>query len=126
MSIMSDFRYALRTLLKAPAFTIVVVLTLYLLLDGKSLYAWLLAFVPRTYREKVATTIDEVSEVVHAYVSGQLLVAVLFALFAAGGSRFRRGGRRGTRSRRTPPYWARPRAPATRPERRRAECPAPG
>jgi predicted PurR-regulated permease PerM len=63
---------------------VVVVLTLYLLLDGKSLYAWLLAFVPRTHREKVATTMDEVSDVVHAYVSGQLLVAVLFALFTAG------------------------------------------
>jgi predicted PurR-regulated permease PerM len=63
---------------------IVFVLTLYLLLDGKSLYAWLLAFVPRTYREKVATTMDEVSDVVHAYVRGQLLVAVLFGLFAAG------------------------------------------
>ena len=25
------------------------------LLDGKSLYAWLLAFVPRTHREKLAT-----------------------------------------------------------------------
>ena len=59
-------------------------MTLYLLLDGKSLYAWLLAFVPRAHREKVATTMDEVSDVVHAYVSGQLLVAVLFALFAAG------------------------------------------
>jgi putative heme transporter len=63
---------------------IVLVLTLYLLLDGKSLYAWLLAFVPRTYREKVATTMDEVSNVIQAYVSGQLLVAVLFALFTAG------------------------------------------
>jgi predicted PurR-regulated permease PerM len=62
---------------------IVLVLTLYLLLDGKSLYAWLLAFVPRTYREKVATTTDEVSDVVHAYVSGQLLVALLFAVFVA-------------------------------------------
>ena len=62
---------------------VVLVLTLYLLLDGKSLYAWLLAFVPRTHREKVATTMDEVSDVVHAYVSGQLLVAVLFAIFAA-------------------------------------------
>jgi predicted PurR-regulated permease PerM len=62
---------------------IVFVLTLYLLLDGKSLYAWLLAFVPRTYREKLATTMDEVSDVVHAYVSGQLLVAVLFAIFVA-------------------------------------------
>jgi predicted PurR-regulated permease PerM len=63
---------------------IVLVLTLYLLLDGKSLYAWVLAFVPRTYREKVATTMDEVSDVVQAYVSGQLLVAVLFAIFVAG------------------------------------------
>ena len=63
---------------------VVFVLTLYLLLDGKSLYAWLLAFVPRTHREKLATTMDEVSDVVHAYVSGQLLVAVLFALFVAG------------------------------------------
>ena len=62
---------------------IVFVLTLYLLLDGKSLYAWLLAFVPRTYREKVATTMDEVSDVVHAYVSDQLLVALLFAIFVA-------------------------------------------
>ena len=62
---------------------VVFVLTLYLLLDGKSLYAWLLAFVPRTYREKLATTMDEVSDVVHAYVSGQLLVAVLFAIFVA-------------------------------------------
>jgi putative heme transporter len=63
---------------------IVVVLTLYLLLDGKSLYAWLLAFVPRSHREKVATTMDEVCDVVQAYVSGQLLVAVLFAMFVAG------------------------------------------
>jgi predicted PurR-regulated permease PerM len=63
---------------------VVVVLTLYLLLDGKSLYAWVLAFVPRTYREKVATTMDEVSHVVHAYVSAQVFVAMLFALFSAG------------------------------------------
>jgi predicted PurR-regulated permease PerM len=60
---------------------IVLVVTLYLLLDGKSLYAWLLAFVPRTHREKLATTMDEVSDVVHAYVRGQLLAALLFAVF---------------------------------------------
>ena len=60
---------------------VVLVVTLYLLLDGKSLYAWLLAFVPRTYREKLATTMDEVSDVVHAYVRGQLLAALLFAVF---------------------------------------------
>ena len=62
---------------------VVLVLTLYLLLHGRSLYAWVLAFVPRTHREKLAITMHEVSGVVHAYVSGQLLVAVLFAVFTA-------------------------------------------
>jgi predicted PurR-regulated permease PerM len=62
---------------------IVLVLTLYLLLDGRSLYAWILAFVPRSHREKLATTMNEVSDVVHAYVSGQLLAALLFAIFTA-------------------------------------------
>jgi len=62
---------------------VVLVLTLYLLLHGRSLYAWILAFVPRTYREKLATTMHEVSDVVHAYVSGQLLAAILFAIFSA-------------------------------------------
>jgi predicted PurR-regulated permease PerM len=59
----------------------VLVLTLYLLLDGKSTYAWLLAFVPRSHREKMATTVDEVSGVIQAYVSGQLFAAVLFIGF---------------------------------------------
>lgn len=64
------------------ATAIVLVLTLYLLLDGKSMYAWLLAFVPRNHREKMATTTEQVSDVVHAYVSGQLLAMVLFTIFA--------------------------------------------
>jgi predicted PurR-regulated permease PerM len=62
---------------------LVLILTLYLLVDGRSLYAWLLAFVPRSHREKVATTASEVSDVVQAFVSGQLLAALLFALFTA-------------------------------------------
>jgi predicted PurR-regulated permease PerM len=70
--------------LSAVVVTVVIlVLTLYLLLDGRSLYAWTLAFVPRSHREKLATTMDEVSAVVHAYVSGQLLAALLFAIFTA-------------------------------------------
>jgi predicted PurR-regulated permease PerM len=62
---------------------VVLILTLYLLLDGRSLYAWILAFVPRNYRERVAATTDEISKVVHAYVSGQFLMALLFAVFTA-------------------------------------------
>jgi predicted PurR-regulated permease PerM len=60
---------------------VVIILTLYLLLDGRSLYAWLLAFAPRAHREKLATTTAEVSTMVHAYVGGQALAALLFAIF---------------------------------------------
>jgi predicted PurR-regulated permease PerM len=62
---------------------VVLILTLYLLLDGRSLYAWLLAFAPRTHRERLAATIAEVSKMVHAYVGGQFLAALLFAVFTA-------------------------------------------
>lgn len=58
-----------------------MVLTLYLLLDGKKLYAWLLAFVPRQHRTKLAETTGEVSGVVFAYVRGQAITSLLCALF---------------------------------------------
>lgn len=61
---------------------LVLVLTLYLLLDGKRTYAWLLAYVPRYHRKKMAATIPEVSEVVIAYVQGQLLTSFLYGAFA--------------------------------------------
>lgn len=61
----------------------VLVATLYLLLDGKRLYAWLLAFVPRKHRDKMADTVTQVSGVVHAYVRGQAITSLLFAVFVA-------------------------------------------
>ena len=59
----------------------VLVLTLYLLLDGKQVYAWLLAYVPRRSREKMATTVQEMSTVVYAYVRGQIVTSVIFTVF---------------------------------------------
>jgi predicted PurR-regulated permease PerM len=53
------------------------VLTIYLLLDGKRVYAWLLAYVPRRYRRRIADTVPEVSEVVFAYVGGQFVTSAL-------------------------------------------------
>jgi predicted PurR-regulated permease PerM len=61
----------------------ILVLTLYLLLDGKRLYAWLLAYVPRRHRDKMATTVDGVTQVVTVYVRGQLIASALFAAFSA-------------------------------------------
>ena len=61
---------------------LVIVLTLYLLLDGKRAYAWLLAYVPRHHRQKMAETIPEVSDVVIAYMQGQLVTSFLYGAFA--------------------------------------------
>jgi predicted PurR-regulated permease PerM len=61
----------------------VLVTTLYLLIDGKRLYAWLLAYVPRVHREKMAETVSGVSDVVYAYVRGQVITSVLFGTFSA-------------------------------------------
>lgn len=59
----------------------VMVIALYLILDGRRLYAWLLAYVPRQHRKKVADTIPEVTQVIYAYVRGQAVISALFALF---------------------------------------------
>jgi predicted PurR-regulated permease PerM len=60
-----------------------LILTLYFLLDGRRLYAWLLAYIPRRHRDKMAVTVDEVSEVVYAYVRGQVITSVLFFTYVA-------------------------------------------
>jgi predicted PurR-regulated permease PerM len=61
-------------------FTLIV--TIYLLLDGKRLYAWLIAYIPRAHRDRMAVTADEVSQVIYAYVRGQVITSVLFAVYA--------------------------------------------
>ena len=66
----------------ATTTVVVLIIALYLLLDGRRLYAWLLAYVPRRHREKMALTVPEVSEVVFGYVRGQLVTSVLFSFFA--------------------------------------------
>jgi predicted PurR-regulated permease PerM len=61
---------------------LLLVLVLYLLFDGKRVYAWLLAYVPRKHRRRIAQTIPEMSEIVVAYVQGQLFTSLLYGLFA--------------------------------------------
>ena len=61
---------------------LVLTLTLYLVADGKRTYAWLLAYVPRRHRKKMAETIPEVSDVVISYVQGQALTSFLFGAFS--------------------------------------------
>lgn len=61
---------------------VVLVFTIYFLLDGKRIYRWTVRYVPQRYRRKFDRTIPEVSRVVSGYVTGQLFTSVLFGLFA--------------------------------------------
>jgi len=60
------------------------VLTIYLLLDGKRVYAWLLAYVPRRFRKRMADTVPEVSDVVFAYVGGQIVTSAITTVVTFG------------------------------------------
>ena len=61
---------------------LILVLTLYLVLDGRRFYAWLLAYVPRRHRRRMAATVSEVSEVIIAYVQGQVFTSIVYGLYA--------------------------------------------
>jgi predicted PurR-regulated permease PerM len=60
------------------------VLTMYLLLDGKRVYAWVLAYVPRRFRKRMADTVPEVSDVVFAYVGGQIVTSAITTVVTFG------------------------------------------
>lgn len=60
---------------------VVFVLTLYFVIDGLRVYAWLLAYVPRKHRAKMAETVHEVCLVIRAYVRGQFVACGMFTLF---------------------------------------------
>ena len=61
---------------------LVLILAVYLLLDGKKAYGWLLAFFEPTRRKKIHQTAHECSEVVFAYVAGQALTSLLATVYA--------------------------------------------
>jgi predicted PurR-regulated permease PerM len=61
---------------------VVFVVTLYFVIDGMRMYAWLLAYVPRKHRAKMAETAHEVCGVIRAYVRGQIVTCGLFSVFA--------------------------------------------
>jgi len=60
----------------------VFIISLYLLAEGKRTYAWLLAYIPRRHRRKVGIMLPEVSQVVIAYVQGQLITSLLIGTYS--------------------------------------------
>ncbi len=66
----------------AGAVVIVLVVSLYLLLDGPRVVAWLLAYAPRAHRRRMGDMVPELFAVVQGYTTGQLIASSLFAAFA--------------------------------------------
>lgn len=57
------------------------VIALYLLIDGRNLYDWLLAFFSPFTRRKLHATSEEISKVIFGYVSGQVITSLLVMIY---------------------------------------------
>lgn len=63
------------------SFVVFLVMVFYLMIDGKKIYEWLLAFFPSRVRTKVRNTGDEMARVFRIYAAGQALTSLIAALF---------------------------------------------
>jgi predicted PurR-regulated permease PerM len=60
---------------------LVYAMMIYLLLDGERAYEWLVAFFPLTIRTKIRKTVPELTEVISAYVIGQVITSLLCSIY---------------------------------------------
>jgi predicted PurR-regulated permease PerM len=60
---------------------LVLVIALYLLIDGGKSYEWLLAFFAPLQRRKLRDTTKEISKIIFGYVAGQVVTSVLVMIF---------------------------------------------
>lgn len=61
---------------------LLVVIAIYLLIDGHKTYDWLLAFFSPLKRAKLRLTANEVSQVIFGYVSGQVITSLLVMVYS--------------------------------------------
>lgn len=62
-------------------FLIVIVLAVYILMDGDRIYNWIARYLPHHQRIKVRQALPEISHVVSGYVIGQSINSTLFGIF---------------------------------------------
>ena len=60
---------------------LMLVIALYLLVDGSKTYEWLLAFFSPLNRRKLNTTANEISKVIFGYISGQVITSALVTIY---------------------------------------------
>ncbi len=61
---------------------LILVIALYLVVDGSKTYEWLLAFFSPLKRAKLRLTSGEISEVIFGYVTGQFITSLLVTVYA--------------------------------------------
>lgn len=61
---------------------LLLVIAIYLVIDGRKTFDWLLAFFSPLKRRKLRITANEISRVIFGYVSGQVVTSVLVAVFS--------------------------------------------
>ena len=61
---------------------LLLVIALYLVIDGRKTYEWLLAFFSPLKRAKLRLTSGEISQVIFGYVSGQFITSALVTVYA--------------------------------------------
>jgi predicted PurR-regulated permease PerM len=62
-------------------FALAFIVMLYLLIEGRQTYEWLVAFVPTSQRAKVEATATESQRVIFAYVAGNVATSVFATVF---------------------------------------------
>jgi predicted PurR-regulated permease PerM len=62
-------------------FLVILVLAVYFLVDGERVSEWLLAFVPKTHRLKIAAAAPEIASVVFSYMVGQFITSALCSIY---------------------------------------------
>ncbi len=75
MSIAKSTTYALGVAVLA------LFLTIYLLIEGRQTYRWIVAFVPKTHRARVEQTAEESTRVIFDYMVGNVITSVIAAVF---------------------------------------------
>ena len=65
-------------------FVLVLVMAIYLMVDGPQAFKWIMAFFPMKQRAKISAAMPEISRLTYAYMVGQFITSALCALFVFG------------------------------------------
>ncbi len=62
-------------------FFLLLILAVYFVVDGKSTYQWLLAYLSPDQRQKVSESSEAISKVIIAYIAGQFITSLLASIY---------------------------------------------